>query len=230
MIVAIIPARGGSKRIPRKNVREFCGRPMMAWPIEAARESGLFDRIIVSTDDPEIANVARASGAEAPFKRPSELSDDQATTVPVIRHCVDWLAQHNCPVDFACCIYATAPFLKPEFLKEGLATLRERPDTEFVFSVVAFGFPIFRAIQLVEANRVSMFWSEYELSRSQDLPQAYHDAGQFYWGTAAAWRERDRIYSAQSRAVMLPSHLVQDIDTPEDWRRAELMFKAMQHE
>lgn len=230
MIVAIIPARGGSKRIPRKNVREFCGRPIIAWPIDAARQSGLFDRIIVSTDDPEIMEVAGAAGAETPFTRPAELSDDHTTTIPVVRHSVDWLTEHGCSVDLACCIYATAPLLRPQYLRDGLTTLREHPGTEFVFSVVGFGFPILRAIKLDESNRVSMFWPQHELSRSQDLPRAYHDAGQFYWGTAEAWLKQDRVYSAQTRGVILPSHLVQDIDTFEDWHRAELVFRAAKDE
>jgi N-acylneuraminate cytidylyltransferase len=230
MIVAIIPARGGSKRIPRKNIRNFCGRPMMAWSIEAARQSSLFDRIIVSTDDPEIMAAGTAAGAEVPFTRPAELSGDQTPTLPVIRHAVEWLVQHGCAVEFACCIYATAPFLKPQFLQEGLAALRTPPGAEFALSVVAYGFPIFRALGLDDAKRVSMFWPEHELSRSQDLRAAYHDAGQFYWGSAEAWRTRDRIYSSHARGVLLPSHRVQDIDTPEDWRRAELMFQALKDE
>jgi N-acylneuraminate cytidylyltransferase len=229
MIVAILPARGGSKRIPRKNVRVFCGKPMIAWPIEAARRSGLFDRIMVSTDDPEITAVATAAGAEVPFTRPAELSDDHAPTLPVIRHALEWLARDGCTVDFACCIYATAPFLEPGFLQEGLTTLRANPDTDFVFPVVAFGFPIFRSLKLDEERRVSMFWPEHELSRSQDLPPAYHDAGQFYWGTAHAWRTRDRVFSSRARAILLPPHLVQDIDTPEDWKRAEWMMKVRQN-
>lgn len=230
MIVAIIPARGGSKRIPRKNVRDFCGRPMIAWSIEACQKAGVFDRIIVSTDDPEIMEIARGLGAEAPFSRPVELSGDHTPTVPVVRHSVEWLIQHECRVSFACCVYATAPFLQSQFLKEGLATLRANSDTEFVFSAVSFGFPIFRAIKLDEENRVSMFWPEHELSRSQDLPEAYHDAGQFYWGTAEAWQKSEHIFSSCARALTLPSYLVQDIDTPDDWRRAELMMQVIKND
>jgi N-acylneuraminate cytidylyltransferase len=230
MIVAIIPARGGSKRIPRKNVREFCGRPMIAWPIETAIRSKLFDRIIVSTDDPEIMKVATAAGAEAPFTRPTQLSDDHTPTVPVVRHSVNWLEDSGCPVKMACCIYPTAPFLQSDYLTEGLNTLRASTNTEFAFSVTSFEFPIFRAVKLDPDNRISMFWPEHELTRSQDLPPAYHDAGQFYWGTAEAWQTRDRIFSSRAHGIVLPSHLVQDIDTLEDWKRAELMMEVMRNE
>jgi N-acylneuraminate cytidylyltransferase len=228
MKVAIIPARGGSKRIPRKNIREFCGKPMIVWSIEAARNCGIFDRIIVSTDDPEIREIANANDAESPFVRPTELANDHAGTMPVIRHAVDWFCKEGTPVQQACCIYATAPFLRKEDLAQGFDLLNHSPQTEFVFSVTPFDFPIFRAIRLGENNSTSMFWPEHELTRSQDLPQSYHDAGQFYWGTTEAWLTKDRIFSANSRAVILPPHLVQDIDTPEDWTQAELKFKALQ--
>lgn len=228
MNVAIIPARGGSKRIPRKNIRDFCGKPMIAWSIEAAKNSGIFDRILVSTDDPEIREIAIAWGAETPFERPSELADDHAGTLPVIRHAVNWLNGNGTPISRACCIYATAPFLQDVFLNEALERLTADPQVEFVFSVTAFDFPIFRALRIEENHRTSMFWPEHEATRSQDLPAAFHDAGQFYWGTAEAWLTQDRIFSSNSRAVILPPHLVQDIDTPEDWLQAESKFQALQ--
>jgi pseudaminic acid cytidylyltransferase len=228
MNVAIIPARGGSKRIPRKNILDFCGKPMIAWSIETAKESAIFDRILVSTDDPEIREIALAWGAEVPFVRPSELADDHAGTLPVIRHAVNWLKTNDALPSRACCIYATAPFLQHASLHEALERLGSDPEVEFVFSVTAFDFPIFRALRLGENNRTSMFWPEHETTRSQDLPAAFHDAGQFYWGTAEAWLTRDRIFSSNSRAVILPPHLVQDIDTPKDWVQAELKFKALQ--
>lgn len=228
MNVAIIPARGGSKRIPRKNIRDFCGKPMIAWSIEAAKTSAIFDRILVSTDDPEIREIALAWGADVPFERPSELADDHAGTLPVIRHAVNWLKVNGTPISRACCIYATAPFLQPVFLHDALERLTADPNVEFVFSVTAFEFPIFRALRLGKDNQTSMFWPEHEITRSQDLPTTYHDAGQFYWGSAQAWLTKDRIFSSNSRAVILPPHLVQDIDTPEDWVLAELKFKALQ--
>jgi N-acylneuraminate cytidylyltransferase len=226
MLVAIILARGGSQRVPRKNVRPFCGRPMIAWPIAAARASGVFDAVLVSTEDEEIAAVAMAHGAEAPFRRPLELADDRAGTLAVMAHAVRWVEEHRGPVDLACCIYGTAAFLRPEFLQEGLALLRARPDADFTFSVTSYGHPIFRAFQLAEDGRVAMFWPEHERSRSQDLPAAWHDAGQFYWGRPAAFKERTGIFSARAYGVAIPRHLVQDIDTPEDWELAERMFAA----
>jgi pseudaminic acid cytidylyltransferase len=227
MNVAIIPARGGSKRIPRKNIRPFCGRPMIAWSIERARQSGLFDRIIVSTDDPEIMTVARDHGAEVPFVRPTELANDHAATLPVVRHAVEWLIQNGAAVDLACCLYATAPLLKEENLRDGCRALQRDPQLDFAFAVARFDFPIFRAVGLESGNRVKMFWPEHETTRSQDLPSAFHDAGQFYWGTRNAWLKRERIFSACSTGVIVPGAQVQDIDVEEDWILAELKFKAL---
>lgn len=230
MKVAVIPARGGSKRIPRKNIRPFLDRPMISWSIGAALRSGCFDRILVSTDDHEIREIALAAGAEVPFARPPELSDDHTPTVPVIRHAIQWLEADGAEVGQVCCIYATAPLLDPRYLVEGSATLDEDPTLEFAFSITSFGFPIQRALKQDASGRISMFHPEHELTRSQDLEHAYHDAGQFYWGTRDGWMKRDRIFSSRCKGVLLPPHLVQDIDTPEDWTRAEWMAKAMLHE
>ncbi|MEA1081444.1 pseudaminic acid cytidylyltransferase [Marinobacter qingdaonensis] len=224
--VAIIPARGGSKRIPRKNVKEFCGKPMIAWSIEAALHSDCFERVVVSTDDPDIAAVAQEFGAEVPFTRPDSLSDDHTGTIPVIQHAVQWLKDAGTPVDFACCLYATAPFVTPEALRDGWERIRQG-DCDYAFSVTSFAFPIQRAIRITEQGRVAMFHPEHFNTRSQDLEEAWHDAGQFYWGTAEAWLERKGIFADGSAPVMLPRHRVQDIDTPEDWERAEWLFKAM---
>ncbi|RYD33687.1 MAG: pseudaminic acid cytidylyltransferase [Verrucomicrobiaceae bacterium] len=230
MNIAVIPARGGSKRIPRKNIRRFLDRPMIGWSIDAALRAGVFDRIVVSTDDPEIRATAIDAGAEAPFVRPPELSDDHTPTIPVIRHAIQWLEAEGTDAGNVCCIYATAPLLDPDFLVKGLAELNHDPALEFAFSVTSFGFPIQRALKLDGAGRTSMFHPEHELTRSQDLEHAYHDAGQFYWGTRDAWMTNDRIFSARCKGVLLPPHLVQDIDTPEDWTRAEWMAKALLHE
>jgi pseudaminic acid cytidylyltransferase len=224
--IAIIPARGGSKRIPRKNVRPFCGKPMIAWPIDAARQSGLFDAVIVSTDDEEVAAVAESFGAEAPFRRPSDLSGDHTPTMPVISHAIRWWEENRGAVECCCCVYATAPFLKPEFLRKGLRILQTKPDAAFAFSVTSYAFPIFRALQISDSGRVQMLWPENEMKRSQDLPEAWHDAGQFYWGRCDAFLSGESFFSANSYPVTLPRHLVQDIDTPEDWQRAEKMFAA----
>ena len=224
MKVAIIPARGGSKRIPRKNIREFCGKPIIAWSIEAALASGCFDKVIVSTDDEEIAAVATACGAEVPFLRPRELSDDHATTVAVIKHATDWLVFNGSHIESVCCIYATAPFVTAVDLVRGYETL-VGSGSQYAFSVTSFPFPIQRAIKLTDAGRVQMFQPENFLTRSQDLEEAFHDAGQFYWGRADAFRSLVPIFSPAAAAVVIPRHRVQDIDTPEDWIRAELLFK-----
>ena len=227
--VAIIPARGGSKRIPRKNVKAFCGKPMIAWSIEAAKASGCFDQIIVSTDDEEIANVARGWGAAAPFMRPAELSDDFAGTMPVMRHAVEWLNQNDAEVEYACCIYATAPFVSAEDLKQGFQLIKDM-GSSYAFSVTSYPFPPPRAIRITESGRVAMFNPEHFQTRSQDLEEAWHDAGQFYWGSAKAWCEERPIFGEDSVPVKLPRHRVQDIDTPEDWIRAEWLFRAIQAE
>jgi N-acylneuraminate cytidylyltransferase len=226
MNVAVIPARGGSRRIPRKNIKTFCGKPMLVWSIEAAQAAGLFDAVIVSTDDEEIAALAEANGAEAPFRRPPELADDHTPVLPVIAHAIRWIEEHRGPVRYACCICATAPFLQARFLREGFNLLEARPDAEFAFGVTSYAFPIFRSLKLDPDGAVSMFWPEHELTRSQDLPQAWHDAGQFYWGRKQAFQDHQGVYSARSYPVVLPRHLVQDIDTPEDWEVAERLFKA----
>lgn len=226
MNVAIIPARGGSKRIPRKNIRPFCGRPMIAWAIETALASGLFGRVIVSTDDAEIAETAIREGAEAPFERPAALANDHAGTLPVIRHAVEWLIQDGTPASHACCIYATAPFLHAVDLSTSRTVLND-PSLDFVFSVTRFAFPIQRALKLAENGRLEMFWPEHELTRSQDLPAAYHDAGQFYWGTTRSWCSLGHIYSANCRGYELPEERVQDIDTEQDWRVAETKFRLL---
>jgi len=226
MTVAIIPARGGSKRIPRKNIKDFAGRPMIAHSILAAQQSGCFERIIVSTDDDEIADTARIWGAEVPFVRPPELSDDRTATAPVLLHALDWLDQEGGAPPVACCIYATAPFLQAEYLKEGLATIL-RTGATTTFSVTSFAFPIYRGLQLDNTGVVSMIWPEHQQTRSQDLPEAYHDAGQFYWLDTARFRANLSLYAADSRAVILPRRLVQDIDTQEDWDVAVALHAAM---
>lgn len=227
MKLAIIPARGGSKRIPRKNIKSFCGKPMIARSIEAALQSGCFDRVIVSTDDAEIAEVARQHGAEVPFIRPAELADDHTATIPVIRHAIEWFIARGESPRHVCCVYATAPFVSGEDIGQGLKMLIEN-DCAYAFSVTSYAFPIQRAIRITHEGRVEMFSPEYFATRSQDLEEAYHDAGQFYWGQAGAWLEGKPLFGLHSVPIVLPRHRVQDIDTPEDWARAEWLFKAMQ--
>jgi pseudaminic acid cytidylyltransferase len=226
MRLAVIPARGGSKRIPRKNVKQFCGKPMLAWAVEAARESKCFDQIIVSTDDDEIANVARNSGAQVPFRRPPELSDDYTGTIPVVAHAIRTLQSQGVSPDLVCCIYATAPFLQSADLHQGLEELK-RSGADYALSVTRYEFPIQRSIRISSSGRVEMFYPEHFNTRSQDLEAAYHDAGQFYWGRTEAWLSGKIIFSPAATPVLLPHHRVQDIDTPEDWERAEWLFKSM---
>jgi len=226
MNVAVIPARGGSKRIPRKNIRRFCGKPLIAWSIEAALSARCFDRVIVSTEDDEIMTVARESGAEVPFRRPEELSDDHAGTVAVMQQAVAWLQDNGWAPARACCIYATAPFVTAPDLQRGQEIL-DAADGAYAVSVTAFEFPIQRAVCLRDDGGLAMFWPEHRETRSQDLEEAYHDAAQFYWGHAWAWRAAERLFGEQTAPVLVPRHRVQDIDTPKDWERAELMFQAM---
>lgn len=223
--VAIIPARGGSKRIVRKNVKLFDGVPMIVHSIRTALASRLFDAVIVSTDDEEIAMLARAHGAQVPFMRPAALADDFTGTAAVVAHALGELKDQA--FDLACCIYATAPLLQPRYLQQGLELLRAHPERSFAFSVTDFGFPVQRALTLDEHGALTALYPEFCNTRSQDLPQAFQDAGQFYWGRRQAWLSGDVLFSPKSLPVILPRHLVQDIDTPEDWTRAEYLYAAL---
>lgn len=225
MKIAIIPARGGSKRVPRKNIKRFNGKPIIAYSIEAALQSDCFDRVLVSTDDDEIADISVGYGAEIPFKRPVGLASDRAGTLVVIQHALYSVAQFGAPAQFACCIYPTAPFIDPRDLRRGFAML-EQHDVDFAFSVTSYAYPIQRALRLMPRGRVKMFQPDQPATRSQDLEPAYHDAGQFYWGRAEAFEKGKPIFSERSMPVMLPRHRVMDIDTPEDWVHAELMHRA----
>lgn len=222
MKIAVIPARGGSKRIPRKNIKPFHGKPMIAWSIEAAKSSGLFDHIFVSTDDAEIAEVARKWGAEVPFMRPAELSNDYAATTEVIAHATQWALDQGFDVTAVCCIYATAPFVLVDDLNRGLEALNSG-DWNYAFTVTDFAAPIFRSFKQTPEGGLEMFFPEHFGSRSQDLPAALHDAGQFYWGRPEAWIEGKRIFDRLSRPVLIPRWRVQDIDTSDDWERAEIL-------
>jgi len=224
--IAVIPARGGSKRIPRKNIRMFCGKPIIAYSISAAQQTGLFDQVVVSTDDDEIASVAREFGATTPFVRPKELADDFTGTNAVVKHAVAWFNAQSNDVTHACCLYATAPLVQARFITEGYEAL-SRSDAAFAFSVTSYAFPIQRAVRVTPEGRVDAIYPEHRMTRSQDLEHAYHDAGQFYWGTARAFLEDMPLFAPHSIGVILPRHLVQDIDTLEDWDRAELMYRAI---
>lgn len=222
--VAIIPARGGSKRIPGKNIKLFGGKPMLAYSVEAALRAECFDRVVVSTDCEHVAEVAQRYGAEVPFKRPGALANDHAPTIAVITHALRELA---CEVgDIACCIQATAPLLSSRDLLRG-RDLLESESADFAVSVTTFAFPIQRAVRITDANRLSMFAPEHYMTRSQDLEEAWHDAAQFYWGRAEAFLQERPIFCDGSVPVRIARHRVQDIDTPEDWTRAEVMQRAV---
>jgi pseudaminic acid cytidylyltransferase len=224
--IAVIPARGGSKRIPRKNIRMFCGKPIIAYSISAAQQTGLFDQVVVSTDDEEIATVAREFGATTPFIRPKEIADDFTGTNAVVKHAVAWFNAQSNEVTHACCLYATAPLVQANFITQGYEAL-SRSDAAFAFSVTSYAFPIQRAVRITPDGRVDAIYPEHRMTRSQDLEHAYHDAGQFYWGTARAFLEDMPVFAPHSIGVILPRHLVQDIDTLEDWDQAELMYQAI---
>ncbi|MGS0682081.1 pseudaminic acid cytidylyltransferase [Shewanella sp. 125m-7] len=223
MNVAIIPARGGSKRIPRKNIKNFHGKPIIAYSIEVALKSGCFDKVIVSTDDQEIADVAVKYGAEVPFMRPADIADDYATTMDVMQHAIIWCEEQGWMINNVCCIYATAPFIQSKYLKKGWELLQQK-GVEFAFSATTFAFPIQRAIKLSGDGAVSMFYPEYEQARSQDLEEAYHDAGQFYWGSKSGFLNMKSMFSPYSQAILLPRSCVQDIDNNDDWKFAEALF------
>jgi len=225
-VVAIIPARGGSKRIPRKNIKDFFGKPLIAYSIEVALDSGLFDRVIVSTDDQEIAKIAKEHGAEVPFIRPCELSDDFTSTGDVVNHALKYLQDEGEEIDFVCTIYATAPLLQVKYLIKGFQELLNS-NAKMTFSATTMPFPIQRTFKLTKDGRCEMFTPENFMSRSQDLDEAYQDAGQFYW-TNLHVESLAIAFGEDSIPIILPRHLVQDIDTLEDWNRAEIMYEIMQ--
>lgn len=223
MRLAVIPARAGSKRIPRKNIKDFHGKPMIAWPILAAIESKCFDRIIVSTDDATIAEVAKSYGAEVPFIRPDELSDDHTGTGPVIAQAIEWINLQGETTSEVCCIYATAAFIEPCDLQRGLQLL-ESTQADYAFTVTSYPFPIQRALRITPENRVKMFQREHFVTRSQDFESAWHDAGQFYWGQSESWLAHKPIFLSNAVPIFLPRYAVHDLDTMEDWDEAEILF------
>jgi len=227
MKLAIIPARGGSKRIPRKNIKNFCGQPIIVYSIKAAQKSKLFDKIIVSTDDEEIAQIARSYGVEI-FERPKELADDFTATGDVIKHSINYLKEKREIYEYICTIYATAPFLQSNYLIEGYEKLKNS-DAATAFSCTSMPFPIQRTFKITDNDRCQMFWPENFYKRSQDLETAYQDAGQFYW-TNTNRKSTDITFGKDSIPMILPRHLVQDIDTLEDWKRAELMYQTLEKE
>jgi pseudaminic acid cytidylyltransferase len=226
MRIAVIPARGGSKRIPRKNIRLFRGKPMIAWAIEAARSSDLFDHVIVSTDDEEISAIARQHGAEVPFRRPAELANDHAGITEVVAHATQWAVDAGWRPDAVCCILPTAPFLRSADLERGRDALASG-DCRYAISATEYAAPVLRSFKQAAGGGIEMFFPEHFSTRSQDLPIALHDAGQFYWARPEAWLRRERLFDRGTVPVLIPRWRVQDIDSEEDWERAELIAPAV---
>lgn len=222
MNVAIIPARGGSKRIPKKNIKLFAGKPMICWSIEAAKKSGLFDKIIVSTDDKEIADIAKNVGADIPFMRPTEISDDYTVIRTVINHAITEISKTDNKPDNVCCVYPTAPFILSNDIQKAYIELIST-DSDFVFTATTYPYPVQRSFYKNKDGLVKYLYPEYANSRSQDLVDTYHDAGQFYWGKTDAFLSNIDSISENSRAYIIPRYRVQDIDTFEDWSVAEVM-------
>lgn len=223
--IAIITARGGSKRIPRKNIKEFCGKPILAYSVGAALGAGVFDRVMVSTDDEEIARAARELGAEVPFFRSEKTSNDFATTAEVLEEVLGECEKRGWNFQGVCCIYPTAPFLTAERLREGMRLL-EDSGADSVLPVVRFGFPPQRGV-VVEDGCVRFKWPEHRNARSQDLEPFYHDAGQFYCLRAESFRRQGGLVMERTVPLILPETEVQDIDTEEDWRLAEIKFRLL---
>ena len=226
MTVCVIPARGGSKRIPRKNIKSFHNKPLIAYSIDCALNSQLFSRVVVSTDDEEISKVAEQYGAEVPFVRPAELSDDHANTFDLLQHAAQWIQQEEAAAEFMCCLYATAPFVRAEDLTTGFKLLAQ-DGVDYTYSITEFPFPIQRSVRM-EHGFVKPCFPENMYKRSQDLETIYHDAGQFYWGRVSAFASKLEFFGKRSKGVVLPRYRVVDIDTPEDWDVAEVQYQVLQ--
>jgi pseudaminic acid cytidylyltransferase len=224
MRVAIIPARGGSKRIPRKNIKVFNGMPIIAWAILAAKESGLFDYIVVSTDDDEIKLISEKYGAIVPFIRPSDISDDHTPTTPVISHAIKEIDKLYSYVEYACCIYPCSPLLLASDLIKAFSMLKST-EADFVYPVIEYPHSIFRSMRQSKDGKMEFLYPQYELTRTQDLEKTFHDAGQFYWGRAEAWKGLKKMHT-DGLGMEIPSYRVVDIDTEDDWKRAELLSQS----
>lgn len=229
MNVAIIPARSGSKRIPGKNIKEFRGKPIIAYSIEAANKTGLFERILISTDSNDIAEIAREYGAEAPFIRPADIADDLTGLDPVLLHTVNWLIEHDCRPEYFCCIFATAPLISREIIIEGYSVIRKH-KASVSYPVTSFPHPIFRAFKINERFRLKKIWPEYFGIRTQDLPETYHDVGQFYWVDVEKYLREPHLNCSNVAPIIVPRYMAVDIDTSEDWDLAETLANAIESE
>lgn len=226
MNICIIPARAGSKRIPNKNIKDFLGKPIISYSIELAIKSNIFDKIIVSTDSTLIAEVSIKYGAEVPFFRPKELSDDYTGTHDVIRHAVEWLENSGEIIDYTCCLYPTAPLVQKKDLIEGFNIIKTNKWNS-VIAATSYSYPIFRSFKKTHSGGLKMLFPKYYKSRSQDLPKVYHDAGLFYWAKSNVWKKKSTTFNDKITIVEIPNFRVQDIDDIEDWKRAELIFKIL---
>tara|TARA_B110000438_G_scaffold303271_1_gene364012 strand:- start:621 stop:1328 length:708 start_codon:yes stop_codon:yes gene_type:complete len=226
MKIAIIPARGGSRRIPKKNIKFFCGKPIIGWTIDIVKKSKIFNKIIVSTDDKKIALIAKKYNAEVPFIRPNKLGNDKVGTLDVVAHAVSWLQKKGYKPSEVCCIYPTAPLLQKKDLINSLKDLRSG-KWEYIFSATTFGPSIYRSFTKNRKEKLKVVFSKKINKRSQDLEQAYHDAGQFYWATAKTWIEKKKIFGKKSKIALLPRWRVQDIDVMDDWKKAEIIFRLL---
>lgn len=227
MNLCVIPARGGSKRIPRKNIRDFCGKPMIAYAIEAAKSSNLFDSIIVSTDDNEIATISQSYGAEVPFMRPNELANDYAGTVEVVADAINQCEKNGLKPEKVCCIYPCVPLIQVEDISSTLVLLESHMYADYAFPVTEFPSAIQRGLKRHMNGKMSSFYPENEKMRTQDLESAYYDVGQFYWGYRDSWLKNTALHN-NGVGYVIPSWRVVDIDTPVDWDRAELFFKFLE--
>lgn len=220
----VMPARGGSKRIPKKNIRGFCGQPVIARSIALALRSGLFERVIVSTDDPEVVAIARDAGAEVPFDRPASLSDDYTGTIAVVRHAIDAMSEQGFAPDIVCCLYPAAPFVTEQQLVKALNILQSGSNVDFVFPAARYSPPIQRGFTITESGEMTMLSPERFSTRSQDLEEVFHDTGQFYFARRSTWQSSELIFSPNSRIVEIGPYDAIDIDDMEDWRFAEQIF------
>jgi len=225
-IIAVIPARGNSKRIPGKNIKKFSGKPIIVRTIEKLKKSKIFDRIIVSTDSKKIASISKKYGAEIPFLRPKHLSNDYASGTDVISHSVNFLIKEGCQFDYVCCVYPPNPFLQISDLKKGLKKIKSK-KFNYVFSATVYRYPVFRSFTFSAKKGIKVLFKKYISKRSQDLKEIICDAGQFYWGTKEAWLKEKDLFKKGSDIIMIPEWRYHDIDTQSDWRRAEINYKLL---
>lgn len=225
MKICVIPARGGSKRIHRKNIKPFAGQPVLGYPVQAALASGVFDRVVVSTEDDEIARVAVAMGASVPFKRPAELADDHTGTRAVLLHVINRFEQEGVAIDQLCCLYPVTPFVTAPLLKEAYQAWLFS-QASYCMSVAEFPSSPYRALKALPDGRVGSVWPEFRGVRTQDLPNTFYDAGMFYFCDPVALAEKIPIHSDATWPFVLPHHLAHDVDTPEDWALAEAFYRV----